>query len=304
MRGIHSRRRAGLAAAAATMLVGAGITAASRAGADVPDPADGFTAVWSDDFAGAANSLPSTSNWIFDLGTRYPGGAPNWGTGETQTYTKDTRNVSLDGSGNLRITPIKDGSGAWTSARLETVRKDFRPPAGGVLRIEGRIQMPNVTGAEAAGYWPAFWALGSPFRGVFTNWPRVGEFDVMENVNGEYRVHGVLCNEFNGLGGNRACPDTACQAGFHTYRFEWDASGPTEELRWSVDGQLYHTVKESDIAADAWSAMTDHEGYFLLLNVAMGGAFPNGVAGSATPTAATVSGRPMIVDYVAVSAKG
>ena len=46
--------------------------------------------------------------------------------------------------------------------------------------------------------------------------------------------------------------------------------------------------------------MTTHAGYFLLLNVAMGGAFPNGVAGSATPTAATVPGRPMVVDYVAV----
>ncbi len=46
--------------------------------------------------------------------------------------------------------------------------------------------------------------------------------------------------------------------------------------------------------------MTGHEGYFLLLNVAMGGAFPNGAAGSASPTAATVSGKPMLVDYVAV----
>jgi carbohydrate binding protein with CBM6 domain len=36
----------------------------------------------------------------------------------------------------------------------------------------------------------------------------------------------------------------------------------------------------------------------------MGGAFPNGVAGSATPTAATVPGRPMLVDYVAVYSRG
>jgi hypothetical protein len=50
--------------------------------------------------------------------------------------------------------------------------------------------------------------------------------------------------------------------------------------------------------------MTSHAGYFLLLNVAMGGAFPNGVAGSATPTPATVPGRPMVVDYVAVYTRG
>ena len=50
--------------------------------------------------------------------------------------------------------------------------------------------------------------------------------------------------------------------------------------------------------------MTNHAGYFILLNVAMGGAFPNGVAGAGTPTGATVSGRPMLVDYVAVYTRG
>ena len=50
--------------------------------------------------------------------------------------------------------------------------------------------------------------------------------------------------------------------------------------------------------------MTSHAGYFILLNVAMGGGFPNGVAGIGTPTAATVPGRPMLVDYVAVWSRG
>jgi hypothetical protein len=50
--------------------------------------------------------------------------------------------------------------------------------------------------------------------------------------------------------------------------------------------------------------MTGHSGYFLLLNVAMGGGFPNGVAGFGTPTGDTVSGRPMVVDYVAVWQSG
>jgi hypothetical protein len=37
--------------------------------------------------------------------------------------------------------------------------------------------------------------------------------------------------------------------------------------------------------------------------VAMGGAFPNGASGTTTPTAATVSGKPMPVDYVTVYSK-
>ena len=168
-----------------------------------------------------------------------------------------------------------------------------------MLAIEGRIQMPNVTGAAASGYWPAFWALGAPYRGNYQNWPGIGEFDVMENVNGINSVWGVLhcgvapggpCNESNGLGASRACPGASCQSAFHTYRFEWDASISPQQLRWYVDGQLYHTVTQSQVGASAWSQMTSHAGYFLLLNVAMGGAFPNGVAGSGTPTAATIPG--------------
>ncbi|MDG4828706.1 carbohydrate-binding protein [Solwaraspora sp. WMMD1047] len=306
------RRRLYLVAAAVTAAVTALAGAGVAARAAVPAQ-PGWNLVWSDDFTGAANTLPSASNWIIDTGTSYPGGPPNWGTGEIQTYTNSTANVSHDGAGNLRITPIRNGSGQWTSSRIETVRSNFKPPAGGVLAIEGRIQMPNVTGAAASGYWPAFWALGSPYRGNYQNWPGIGEFDVMENVNGLNSVWGVLhcgvapggpCDEFNGIGASRACPGSTCQSAFHTYRFEWDTSVSPQQLRWYVDGQQYHTVTQSRVGEPYWSQMTSHAGYFLLLNVAMGGAFPNGVAGSTTPTAATVSGRPMLVDYVAVWSRG
>jgi hypothetical protein len=182
-----------------------------------------------------------------------------------------------------------------------------------VLRIEGRIQMPNVTGTAALGYWPAFWALGSPYRGNFFNWPSVGEFDIMENVNGINSVWGVLhcgvnpggpCNETNGIGANRACPGSTCQSAFHTYRFEWDRSISPNQLRWYVDGTQFHSVSQSQLDATTWNNMTSHAGYFILLNVAMGGGFPNGVSGMGTPTAATVPGHPMLVDYVAVWSRG
>jgi len=304
------KRRVLLSLTAAAVMVAA---ATVNANAAVPPTPSGWNLAWSDDFNGSANSLPSSANWIIDTGTSYPGGPANWGTGEIQTYTNSTSNVSLDGSGNLRITPIRNGSGQWTSSRVETTRTNFKPPAGGVMRIEGRIQMPNVTGAEAAGYWPAFWALGAPFRGNYWNWPGIGEFDIMENVNGINSVWGVLhcgvapggpCDEFNGRGASRACPGSTCQSAFHTYRFEWDASVSPQQLRWYVDGQQYHTVTQSQVGEPHWTNMTNHAGYFILLNVAMGGAFPNGVAGSTTPTGATVSGRPMVVDYVAVWTRG
>jgi beta-glucanase (GH16 family) len=298
------------AAGAAALLALAPLSYSAQA--SVPPPETGWTQVWADDFNGNAGTLPSSSNWIFDIGHGYPGGPANWGTGEIAAHTNNPANVSVDGSGNLRITPLRDGAGNWTSARIETQRSDFRPPSGGVLRIEGRIQMPNVTGNAALGYWPAFWALGSPFRGNYWNWPGIGEFDIMENVNGINSVWGVLhcgvapggpCNEFNGLGASRACPGSTCQSGFHTYRFEWDQSVTPNQLRWYVDGQQFHSVSQGQLPADTWNQMTAH-GYFIILNVAMGGAFPDGVAGFATPTSATVSGRPMLVDYVAAWTRG
>ncbi|MFC4856169.1 glycoside hydrolase family 16 protein [Actinophytocola glycyrrhizae] len=304
-----ARRRFAFGAAAAAVLVLTPLTYTAQA--SVPPPDSGWTQVWADDFNGSAGSLPSSANWIFDIGHGYPGGPANWGTGEIAYHTNNPANVSLDGGGNLRITPLRDSAGNWTSARIETHRGDFRPPSGGTLRIEGRIQMPNVTGSSALGYWPAFWALGSPYRGNYWNWPGIGEYDIMENVNGINSVWGVLhcgvapggpCNENNGIGASRACPGSSCQSAFHTYRFEWDDAA--DQLRWYVDGQQYHSVSQSQVGADTWNQMTTHAGYFIILNVAMGGAFPDGVAGHVTPTAATVPGRPMLVDYVAVWSRG
>ena len=37
--------------------------------------------------------------------------------------------------------------------------------------------------ADGLGYWPAFWALGSPMR-TGGGWPTSGELDMMEDVNG------------------------------------------------------------------------------------------------------------------------
>ncbi|MFE1775956.1 glycoside hydrolase family 16 protein [Streptomyces sp. NPDC059008] len=267
-----------------------------------------FDEVWRTDFDGAAGSRPSTDDWITDTGTGYPGGPANWGTGERQTYTDRPENLQLDGAGHLKITALKDGA-TWTSGRIESRRSDFAAPAGGKLRIEASIRMPDVSGADALGYWPAFWTLGADYRGNYWNWPGIGEFDIMENVNGINKVWGVLhcgvnpggpCDETQGKGDSRACPDSSCQAGFHTYALELDRTdSAAESLNWYVDGQRFHTVAASELGADTWAKAT-HHGHFLLLNLAMGGAFPDGVAGSATPTDATRPGGSLLVDHVAV----
>ncbi|MFF9407606.1 glycoside hydrolase family 16 protein [Streptomyces anandii] len=289
----------GLAAAAAT-------AATLPASASAPTPPSGWTQVFLDDFNGPAGTGVNTSDWLYDTGTSYPGGAANWGTGEVESMTSSTSNVALDGNGNLLITPRRDASGHWTSGRIETTRTDFQPPAGGKLRVQARIQMPNVTGAAAKGYWPAFWMLGSPFRGNYQNWPGVGELDIMENVQGLNTdwatMHcgtnpGGPCNETSGIGNSTSCAGTTCQAGFHTYAMEWDRSTSPEEIRFYLDGVNFHTVKANQVDATTWANATNH-GYFVILNVAMGGGFPGAFGGG--PDSGTEPGHPMTVDYVQV----
>lgn len=267
-----------------------------------------WTLSWSDEFNGSANTGVSTSNWLYDTGTSYPGGAANWGTGEVESNTTSTANVYQDGSGHLAIKPIRDSSGNWTSGRIETQRTNFAASAGGEMAIEASIQMPNVTGTAASGYWPAFWTLGAGFRGVYTNWPSIGEIDAMENVNGTNVEYGTLhcgvnpngpCKETTGLGGNKACSPTTCQAAFHTYRIEVDRSTSPEEIRWYLDGVQFWQVYSNNAGMDAttWANAVDH-GFFIIFDVAMGGAFPAALGGSVTSS--TASGVPMLVDYVRV----
>ncbi|GAA3388902.1 glycoside hydrolase family 16 protein [Cryptosporangium minutisporangium] len=304
------RWRALAAAGFAAALVAALLAALPSAAGAVPAPAAGYTLVWGDDFTGAAGARINESDWLYSLGTSYPGGAPNWGTGEVERMTSDTQNVSLDGAGHLAITPRRDADGNWTSARIETRRTDFQPPVGGKLRIEASLQQGDVTGAEAAGYWPAFWAMGEGARPVgATNWPSIGEIDIMEAINGRSTHFATLhcgpsipgtCNETSGLGsGERACP--GCLNSFHTYGVEWDRSVTPETLRWYRDGSVYFTLDASQVDGPSWTAATNH-GYFIILNVAMGGGFPAAFGGG--PTAATRPGVPMLVDYVAVYSSG
>jgi beta-glucanase (GH16 family) len=297
-----SYRRVIAVAALALVVLVAGCTRSHGASA--------WKLVWSDNFDGAANTGLPRSDWLYNVGTSYPGGAQNWGTAEIEKVTDSTANVYHDGQGHLAIKPIRDSAGTWTSGRVETQRTDFAAPAGGKLRIEASLQQPNVSGPEAAGYWPAFWLLGAPARPVgATNWPHIGEWDVMEDVNGRSSVWHTLhcgdavggpCHETDGISsGEKPCP--GCQTGFHTYTIEFDRSVSPEELRWYVDGKNTFTVKASQVDQTTWEK-ANHHGFFVILNVAMGGVFPAKFGG--VPGAATKSGVPMLVDKVAVYTSG
>jgi beta-glucanase (GH16 family) len=325
-RGVFVAIFAALALLAA--LPGAASAGTARAGSffDVPPPPAGFGLRWADDFIGLPGWPVNPFLWQYDTGTGYgcSGCPPQWGTFEIETMTRSTRNVSLDGHGNLLITPVRDAAGNWTSGRIETRDTGFTAGDHGILRVQASIQLPQTgVGPEAAGYWPAFWMLGAPFRGNFLNWPGIGEIDIMENINGRPTAFSTLhcgvpsggpCNETSGIGGTTE--NATLQDGFHTYAMELDKSVQPNQLRFYLDGTNFFTINASQVPSDVWANATDH-GFFVILDVAMGGAFPwaecnffphaGGCSGS-TPfpqvvTPDTVSGKPMKVAYVAVYEK-
>ena len=291
-------RRRGTMLAVALLASACGVRPASPPRHDQGAASGGWTQVWYDDFTGPAGSPVSSARWRYDTGTHYPGGSLGWGNDEVETYTTSTSNVYLDGSGDLAIRPIRDGRGKWTSGRLETQRTDFQPPKGTSLTFTARIRLP----AGGQGYWPAFWMLGGPFRRNITDWPAAGELDAMENINNQPAVHGTLhcgtvhlggpCHETTGLTATYDLGQAAAAAGFHTYTVVWNTN--PKRIRWYVDGKPYLTVTVGMIGSRTWRATFGH-GFFILLNVAIGGRWPG------NPDTTTLSGAPMLVDNVIVA---
>ena len=282
--------------AAASLMPQAAAQGAATAGGGVPPAPAGFTQVFLDNFAGPKGAPPSAQNWLYDIGT-------DWGNHQVEHDTNATSNIYLDGQGDLVIQANK-ANGKWTSGRIESTRDDFIAPPGGKLEMTASLQQPDV--ANAMGYWPAFWALGSPMR-TGGQWPAIGELDMIEDVNGLNEATQTL--HYTGGAPHSplaACPDTgtSCQAGFHSYTVIIDRTRPgAESLKYLIDGRVEATFTEAQVGAGPWRAAIDH-GFFMLLDLAMGGSFPDGACKCTTPTSSTTSGGGMKVAYVAVYEQG
>lgn len=251
-------------------------TAVTLTAATTPD-----RLLWHDEFSGPAGSKPDPARWTYDLGNN-----DGWGNKELETYTNQAGNASLDGKGHLVIRALKDREGRFTSARLKT-KGLFSFTYG---RAEARMKLP-----QGQGMWPAFWMLGDNIDGV--GWPACGEIDVVENLGREPGiVHGTVHGPgYSGKGGITAqyeLPgDLALASDFHVYAAEWTAN----RIEFSLDGRIYATVTPSELPAGAKWAY-DHP-FFLLVNLAVGGAWPG------NPDGSTVFPQELIVDYVRVYAR-
>lgn len=241
-------------------------------------PADDWTLDWSDEFNG--NSLNSAF-WTADVGS---GG---WGNGESQYYKAQNAVVA---GGYLTITAQREqaGDAPYTSARIQTsLKKSFQ-----YGRFEMRAKLPATQGM-----WPAFWLLGTTCNswglyGGNADWPGCGEIDIMEMIGGstgnasDYTTYGTL-HYLNAANYNPALSIGYRNAAklsdaFHTYRMDWTP----QSFTWYIDGVAFGTRL---ITPDMEEF---HKPYFILLNLAVGGAW-GGWANSST-----VFPQTYVIDYV------
>lgn len=248
----------------------------------LPIPAEsaaGWELVWSDEFEGEAID---PANWTYDLG------GWGWGNGEAQYYTDRPENVRVEnGLLVLEARQERFEENYYTSGKI--ISQGLQEFQYG--RIEARIKVP-----PGAGLWPAFWMLGSDFSRnpddpFDSNWPQAGEVDIMEYVGREPdlimgTVHGPGYSGAGGLGRwNRQ--DYPIADEFHTYAIEWDETGIT----WFYDDEPYYTLTPDVVGDREW---VFNKPYFLLLNLAVGGAFAGNISLD------TEFPANMYVDYVRV----
>ncbi len=247
-------------------------------GYETPSYYPGMDLAWRDEFDGEAID---PENWTYDLGDGCPDNC-GWGNNELQTYTRRQENAFLK-TGKLVIEARKEDfqSKHFTSARLKTQGlKSFR-----FGRMDIRAKLP-----EGRGIWPAIWMLGDNIRAK--GWPACGEIDIMEMVGHEpATVHGTIHFGKDPAGHRyKGAPfslDGADQFSdqFHVFTLRWEENN----LEWLVDDRLFYS------ASPAVTTRHDYpfnEPFFLILNLAVGGAWPG------PPDSTTVFPQRLIVDYV------
>jgi beta-glucanase (GH16 family) len=214
-----------------------------------------YNLVWSDEFS--ANGLPDATHWAYDTGLNKQG----WHNRELQYYSEARAENAQVRDGKLLITARKEqvraapdwGGQSYTSARLNTQGK--AQWTYGFFEVRARLPC-------GMGSWPAIWMLGQG-----SDWPAVGELDIMEQVGSNpanvfSTVHTTSGSGSNGAGAATVVGD-ACAA-FHAYQMHWTA----QKIQFAIDGQIHYTYSNQGTGPGQWPFFAPQ---FLILNLAIGG---------------------------------
>jgi beta-glucanase (GH16 family) len=271
---------------------------------NTPTSYAGYTQVWADEFNGNA---VNPFNWKYDIGT----GDNGWGNGELQYYRPENASVEdglliIEAKKHQPVIQIANKDAKYTSSKLKSE---------GLFEFKyGRVDIRAVV-AKGQGMWSAGWMLGTNHSQI--GWPYSGEIDIFDTIGGvknDIPQEDMIVNNmyWNGTGSNpdtsayapvnialngsgevRIDPDNPSNDGvtfsnkFHTFSLVWDE----DKIEFQLDGE---TTKEVNLDDGSVLADTYRNPFYLILNVAIGGAWPG------APDETTEFPDGMLVDYVRV----
>ncbi|MET0405257.1 MAG: family 16 glycosylhydrolase [Cystobacter sp.] len=214
--------------------------------------------IWSDEFDGTSIN---TSNWHHNTTIHV--------NNEQQQYVDSSQNVQVSNGTLKLIARYQPTNGyPYTSGRLESAGK--REFSHG--RVEARLKLP-----VGPGLWPAFWMLGNDINQV--GWPACGELDIMENVGyGEWTsgaLHGPGYSGDTPIN-SRFYPNSSV-SNWHVYRTDYSST----EIKWFIDDVLVKTATKGEV--NRYGNWVYDKPYYIILNLAVGGTYPQGVNGASYP---------------------
>jgi len=223
----------------------------------------------------------------------------------------------IDSTDTITVGDAPETGGAENGALIIRARHrpGFKTPEGRAFdfvsgRLESRSKFEFTYGTAAArikltagaGLWPAFWALGTG------RWPDTGEMDIMENVGDptwtNFALHGPGYSGNTPLVSGQHFTGGGDITGWHVYSMDWT----TDALVFKVDGKEEYRVARATV--ERYGRWAYDNPKFLIVNLALGGQYPQSVnkvaepyAGLPPPTVELIKADKavMVVDWVRVA---
>lgn len=216
--------------------------------------------------------------------------AAGWTNQELQSYDPSHVTVGKDGDKTVLILTAERKNGLIMSGRVNTkAKKSFK-----YGKLEASIKLPRT----ANGLWPALWLMGDNNK----EWPACGEIDIMEMGDAEGIKSGNTTKRVNTA--LHFGPDVKnheqqyfssnatanLQDGnYHLYTMVWDEN----KIAVSIDNIPFNTF---DIKNNPYF----HGNFFVLLNLAVGGAY-TGITNSSGITALKEGEKAaMYIDWIKI----
>lgn len=180
---------------------------------------------------------------------------------EIQSNVMEMRAEVVNNETNAEKLDCWYGPCKYTSAKITTRGKyDFT-----YGRVEARLKLP-----QTQGIWPAFWLLGDYSK---KPWPFCGEIDIMEHVGSRPNkshgaIHGPGYSGANVVITGTHEFDHQVDQHYHIYAVEWRE----DSIKWMVDGKIFRETDRKEV--ENYGEWVFSDPFFILLNVAVGGAWP------------------------------